>query len=312
MDRRTPRSEELKMHAPQALYLDLLKKSLTFLLWPEPPRPISLFFPRPWYRQILAAASLWCAKRLGLQLARVTKTTEAAREGGRTWPVYAHTMVGLHRLDSLQACIEAVLRDEVPGDLIETGVWRGGASIFMRGVLASADVTDRKVYVADSFRGLPAPKPGLHAADHRDEHHRMKYLAVSQDEVRANFERYGLLDEQVVFLEGWFSDTLPAAPIAKLAILRLDGDMYESTIDALNSLYPKLSPGGYCIIDDYLLRGCRAAVDDYRRDHAITESIEDIDGMAALWRKDGATVHTNGPLSDIGLRTDTQHRRNPI
>lgn len=179
------------MRRPQMLYLDLLKKSLTFLLWPEPPRPISLLDPRPWYRQAFVAALLWVTERLGLQLARVTEIPEAARAGGRIWPVYAHTMIGRRRLDSLQACIEAVLRDAVPGDLIETGVWRGGASIFMRGVLAAAEVTDRKVFVADSFQGLPAPKPGLYAADRGDEHHRMKYLAVSLSEVRANFERYG-------------------------------------------------------------------------------------------------------------------------
>ena len=63
--------------------------------------------------------------------------------------------------------------------------------------------------------------------------------------VKANFEKYGLLDAQVVFLKGWFKDTLPAAPIGKLAVMRLDGDMYESTMDALKSLYPELSPGGY-------------------------------------------------------------------
>jgi hypothetical protein len=86
-------------------------------------------------------------------------------------------------------------------------------------------------------------------------------------------------------LKGWFSDTLPKAPIERLAILRLDGDMYGSTMDALNALYSKLSPGGYCIIDDFHLDGCRKAVEDFRRDHSITAPIQEIDWAGRFWRK---------------------------
>ena len=89
-------------------------------------------------------------------------------------------------------------------------------------------------------------------------------LAPGSAEVRRNFERYGLLDDQVVFLKGWFKDTLPKADIGALSILRLDGDMYQSTMDALNALYPRVSPGGYCIIDDYALPNCQKAVDEFR------------------------------------------------
>jgi predicted O-methyltransferase YrrM len=85
------------------------------------------------------------------------------------------------------------------------------------------------------------------------------FLAVSREDVERNFAKYGLLDDRVVFLQGWFKDTLPSAPIGKIALLRLDGDMYESTMDALQNLYPKLSPGGYCIIDDFF-GPCRLAV----------------------------------------------------
>ena len=77
-------------------------------------------------------------------------------------------------------------------------------------------------------------------------------LAVPEEEVKANFRRYGLLDDQVRFLPGWFKDTLQDAPIDRIAVLRLDGDLYESTIQALDALYPRVSPGGFCIIDDYL------------------------------------------------------------
>ena len=83
--------------------------------------------------------------------------TLGQREEGRMWPGYAHTMIGLKRLDNLQFCVESVIREGIDGDLIETGVWRGGACIFMRAILAAYAIEDRKVYVADSFEGMPKP-----------------------------------------------------------------------------------------------------------------------------------------------------------
>lgn len=196
------------------------------------------------------------------------------------WTTRGHTMIGMRRLNNLQACIEDVLRNGVPGDFMETGVWRGGACIFMRALL-KADYNShdhfhaletRSVWVADSFQGLPPPNPEKYPADNRNRLYEIKELAVSLEEVTANFAKYDLLDEQVKFLPGWFRDTLPKAPIKQLAILRLDGDLYESTIDALTHLYPKVSKGGYVIVDDYgLIWGCRKAVDDYRAEHGITD-----------------------------------------
>lgn len=111
-------------------------------------------------------------------------------------------------------------------------------------------------------------------------------LAVSADTVRAAFERYGLLDDRVRFLEGWFSDTLPSAQIEQLAVLRLDGDLYESTIDALHALYPKLSVGGFVIVDDYgAWEPCRRAVDDFRSAHGISEEITKVDWTGVHWRR---------------------------
>jgi predicted O-methyltransferase YrrM len=108
-------------------------------------------------------------------------------------------------------------------------------------------------------------------------------LAVSIDEVKSNFEKYGLLDEQVNFLPGWFRDTLPNAPFKQLALIRLDGDMYESTMDALTALYPKLSSGGYLIVDDYALSGCKQAIHDYRSANNISEEIRRIEGYGAVY-----------------------------
>ena len=115
----------------------------------------------------------------------------------------------------------------------------------------------------------------------------LDWLGVPLEEVKRTFERYGLLDEQVQFLVGWFAKTLPQAPIDELALIRLDGDMYGSTMDALSALHPRLSFGGYVIVDDYWLPGCRAAVDDYRREHGITDKIRPVDRAIAYWRRGG-------------------------
>jgi O-methyltransferase len=218
---------------------------------------------------------------------------EQDRLEGHDWPLLAQTMAGMKRLDHLQHCVETILADGIPGDFIETGVWRGGSSIFMRAVLKAHDVGDRMVWVADSFQGLPAPDASKYPADAGDEHYTKQQLAISLETVKGNFERYDLLDDQVRFLKGWFKDTLPAAPIEKLALVRLDGDLYESTLDALNSLYPKLQPGGFLVIDDYgALANCRQAVHDYRDHHGITEPIERIDWTGAFWRRNGPASAT--------------------
>lgn len=208
------------------------------------------------------------------------------RVSGLDWPARAHSMIGLRRLDNIQVCAAEVLANDIPGDFMETGVWRGGATIFMRALLKAYGEQTRKVWVADSFEGLPAPDSEKYPVDKNDPHHTYKFLAVSVEEVAQNFARYGLLDGQVKFLKGWFAESLPAAPIDKLALLRLDGDMYGSTWDALTNLYPKLSPGGYIIIDDYALRGCKAAVDDFRALNGIQKPFERVDWTGIFWRKE--------------------------
>ena len=209
------------------------------------------------------------------------------RERGLDWPAYAESMIGLKRMENLEFCVNDTIKNDIPGDLIETGVWRGGSVIFMRALLKVAGVTDKTVWVADSFEGLPKPDEDKYAADKGDIHHTLSdILAISEEQVRNNFKKFGLLDEQVKFLKGWFKDTLPTAPIEKLSVLRLDGDMYESTIQALDFLYPKLSIGGYLIIDDFdVVPGCKQAVMDYRQQHNISENIIDIDGSGSFWKR---------------------------
>jgi O-methyltransferase len=269
------------------LYLDLLARTLTRALFEDNDRVVGIQSSSSPSRLARAADRL--APHLGkarLELVRKRPYDREARENGRDWPARAETMVGLKRLANVRFCIESVLADDIPGDIIETGVWRGGMAIFMRGVLKAHGVIDRKVWVADSFQGCPPPAPFRYPPDRGWNLTRFEILSVGVEQVRQNFERYGLLDDQVEFIVGWFRDTLAHAPIDKLAVLRLDGDLYESTIQALEPLYPKLSTGGYCIIDDYgVIDACAAAVTDYRKAHGIDEEIVDIDGVGAFWRK---------------------------
>lgn len=287
-----------------AMYLDLMKQSLTDSIYIND--PLAMYdFCRPrtnktarwklygvaFLEKLLSPFKIRLVRPYviqGVGDSTLLSTDELLdiRRTGRDWPVRAHTMIGLKRLDNLQFCVETVLNDQVRGDLIETGVWRGGSCIFMRSILKAYGDTTRSVWVADSFAGLPRPSAEIYTADAGDGFHTcVNYLGVSREAVEKNFRSYNLLDGQVHFLEGWFKDTLPSAPIDHLAILRLDGDMYESTIQALEALYSKLSFGGFVIIDDYFLGPCRQAVADFRSRNCINDTIIDIDGMGAFWRK---------------------------
>lgn len=208
------------------------------------------------------------------------------RRLGLDWPSTAMTMVGRKRLHNFRKLVERVIRGNVPGDIIETGVWRGGASIMARAVLDAWQAGDRKVIVADSFEGLPPPSPGQWPADEASDLHTYGELAVSLEQVQANFEQFGLLDEQVVFLKGWFRDTMSKVESSRLAIIRLDGDMYESTIDPLVHLYDRLSEGGWVIVDDYgVIPACKQAVHDFFEMKGIQPRLRAIDGIGVFFRK---------------------------
>jgi O-methyltransferase len=272
------------MSAPEEhLYLDLLKQCLTRSLFPETYRALSP--TGSWTRSTLYSKVSQLLERNQLALVRRVPFDPTARAEGRDWPPEAETMIGARRLDNLQSCVTDVVRREIPGDLIEAGVWRGGATILMRAVLKAFGDTQRCVWVADSFQGVPYRDPS-YPADRDDR--LAGQLAVSLDEVKANFRRYGLLDDQVKFLLGWFRDTLPDARIEHLALMRLDGDLYESTIIGLRSLYPKLSPAGYVIVDDYWEHektGASVAVDDFRSEQGITTPLERVDWASVFWQK---------------------------
>jgi hypothetical protein len=256
----------MTMTTPDAgvLYLDLLKRSLTnslFSVEPDANKKDDIRFIDGFLRHYIQAPAV--------------------------------SMLPLARLENLEHCVRRVIEDKTPGDLIETGVWRGGATIFMRAVLKLSGETGRNVWVADSFEGLPEPDAEKFPLEAKAYHgpvmaKAMKRLEASLEDVKANFAAYRLLDDQVRFLKGWFKDTLPTAPIERLAVMRLDGDYYDSTRDALVNLYDKLSAGGFCIIDDYGEDGwtyCRKAVDEFRAERGIVEPMVQVDASCWYWRR---------------------------
>ncbi len=271
------------------LYLELMKRTLTGALAEDNDSILGGVRTQgsSSFKKRLADSVGRAVGRLNFEVAYRKPYDPKLRELGQDWPSRAESMIGLKRMTNLQRCVSSVVTEGVEGDLIETGVWRGGACIFMRAVLKAYGDTSRTVWVADSFQGLPKPNAAEFPADAGDTHHVLGGLGVSVEQVRHNFERYGLLDNQVQFLVGWFKDSLPTAPLEKLAVARLDGDMYESTVQAIEALYPKLSVGGYLIVDDFGSHVSQAqqAVHDYRAQHGITDAIVDIDGTGAYWRK---------------------------
>lgn len=218
-------------------------------------------------------------------LCRKATSNVQLREQGLDFPTYAETMVGLKRLENIEHCLNEIIRNKIPGDVIETGVWRGGASIYAKAVLKVNGIEDKKVWVADSFQGLPEPDGEKYPEDKEDTLFQLEVLRVEEEEVRQNFEKYDLLDDKVIFLKGWFKDTLPTLKNEKFSLIRLDGDMYESTMNGLENLYPLLAKGGYLIIDDFALQNCKQAVLDYRAKHNIEAEMIKIDWTGVYWKK---------------------------
>ena len=190
------------------------------------------------------------------------------------------TLLTKKQLDLIENCVLAVEKKGVPGDFIEAGIWRGGAVILMRALLKAYGIADRKIYAADSFAGIPK-----NASNRNDpvDNWSDRWVATLP-EVRQNIERFGLLDDRIVFTVGFFADSLKTLAGKRFALIRLDSDSYDSVMTSLDYLYPMVSKGGVVIVDDWHLMGCRQAVLDYRTRHGIEEDILTYD-QNAYWLK---------------------------
>jgi len=203
---------------------------------------------------------------------------------------------GYERLKRVQDLYETVRNDNIEGDLVECGVWRGAITIYMRALLKAYGDENRNVWVSDSFSGVPnteQQKKHPSVQNIPDEIQRMdekqwggrvmeraidggmvekNFLTVEGQLVQDNFRRFDLFDDKVKFLPGWFSESLPQADkngLSKIAILRVDGDLYSSTMDVLVNLYQSVVPGGFLIFDDYNIGQSRKAIHDFFKQHGL-------------------------------------------
>lgn len=267
-------------------YLDLLKSALVNTHYAEHELRIE------WLERHGAATDIASARTLrDIRYAEAKDFAEllACKADGRNWKGrvtrFSHTMVGMRRLQNLEWCAARVFLDGVAGDFMEAGVCQGGASIFMRALQVAHHEDHRRIWVADSFQGLPEPSSEFDQG-YEFQEARQPWLAATLEAVQDNFRTYGLLSEQVRFLPGWFADTLEGAPVEALAVLRIDADLYASTRDVLLALYDKVASGGFIIVDDYhAFPPCRRAVDEFREQRGITEPLIRIDWTAIFWRK---------------------------
>lgn len=272
-------------HQSSSPYLELLKKVLIDYdkIGSFEYHPLNIVNPN-WKTFFLYPIDKLLRKR-NFSIGKLKYVDKEERLNGLDWPANAKTMIGYKRLSNIEHCIRIIEKESIEGDLIETGVWRGGAAIFMKAVLNELKMKDRNVWLADSFMGIPAPKKE-YPEDKVSKLHQHPIFKISKEEVENNFRRFDLFDDSIKFLEGWFDQTLTNAPIEKLSLLRLDGDLYESTYVALKYLYTKLSLGGFVIIDDYnAFQFCKKAVDDFRFENKIEEEMFEIDQEAVYWRK---------------------------
>ncbi len=225
-------------------YLDLLEKTLLYSFWPEPLVHES--------GSVLHGGSI--------------VTDEQRLSGTATWPAYAFTMIGQKRLRNIRDLCDLVDEENIPGGFCECGVWRGGACIYARACLEAG----RTVWVCDSFSGMPpsAAEPWWN---------NLHFIKVSKQEVESNFNRFEL-NQNVRFVEGDFENSL--GEVETLSILRLDADMYSSTLASLRSLWPKLSVGGFLIIDEYqIVPECNKAVADYFGEKLPAMNVIDASGV---------------------------------
>jgi len=231
-------------------------------------------------------AELSVHPRLRLNKLAVNSFSFKKRVDGDDWTYAGDTMIGWKRIDNIAAILADVIQNGIEGDYIETGVWRGGASVFAKGVLSVMEQNSTRIsYVCDSFRGLPPGDKKLHKNDAGWD--TTKYLEVPLEIVANNFMKFGLMDPNVVFAKGFFNETMPPLSrlIKKLSVMRLDGDMYESTVDVLYHMYDKLSVGGYVIMDDWTGFPSEDACRDFFKVHGINPEIKKIDEKGAYWQK---------------------------
>ena len=262
--------------SPEAgMYLDLLRRCLTREIFNDEDLVFAPARGLTWKgRAIRRALGVVKHPRI-VRLIHNPQRLEDKLEGVG-WPRSAEVMCGSRRLEFLQKTLYAIEREGIDGDFFEGGCWRGGAVILMMAALRALRGQHRRlVWAADSFEGYPAPTANS-SQDDKDLYEERAYFHVTRSEFEQNLERYGVHGPELRVLEGYFDKSLPAAPIERLALIRIDIDGYEGVRAILENLYPKLVPGGFVVVDDYLAIGARRAIDEYIAKHRLENELHTI------------------------------------
>lgn len=231
--------------------------------------------------------------KIGLTLQLILDTRTSFKYKQLLWQVRNNTMVNYSRLVNVLTATDSVAANNVVGDYVECGVWKGGCSALLA-YQAREEGNNRVTYLFDSFEGLPEPTiedgQGAHTfaeGKNTGDLSSINKNVGTQDEVQRLFANLNLTNYKII--KGWFQNTLPENKdaIDSIAILRLDGDWYESTKVCLEHLYDKVSIGGYILIDDYnFWPGCKKAIDEFFGNRGIIPEIKRIDASGIYIRKE--------------------------
>ena len=222
-----------------------------------------LFIRKAWWNEVVPKTIRQHVGKAGSRSA-----SSAALRAPTSWCLQCQTMLGDFAFFQVFELAKSIFETRIRGDFVETGVWRGGMSIFMQGMLfAYGEEHNRSMHVCDSFEGLPAEDKRYKGNDAVSKAHLWKFIKVSKEEVIRNFQNYDLLLPNVYFVKGFFKESMPElrSRLDTISLLRLDGDMFSSTWEVLEALYFKVSLDGYVIIDDWHWESCRRAVVAFRK-----------------------------------------------
>lgn len=202
------------------------------------------------------------------------------------------TMVSKERQYALYKAVEYVVKAKIPGDFVECGVWRGGNGMLIAHTLKKFGVTNRKIYLYDTYEGMAEPESidvnvndGTRASTYwkKQKKEGEKWCYASFEEVRQNMRRTRYPEKNIVLVKGKVEDTIPKTIPARIAVLRLDTDWYSSTKHELHHLYPRLSRKGVLLIDDYGgWEGARRAVDEYFKKQPVLLHRDDGTGRSCV------------------------------
>jgi len=210
-----------------------------------------------------------------------------------------YSLVTKERFDTIDIIKDDIYTNNIDGDVVECGVWKGGMSIYL-----SYLFLDKKIWVCDSYEGfqpLSISQYAYNGNERHDENFDKNHpnavpnnmsIKISLDEVKSNFKQFGLVDDDIIFLKGWVKDTLnpKTCKIDKISVLRIDVDSYSATLEVLVNLYDKVVSGGYIIFDDSALHECKDAIREFERIKNIKFNFMYPDGDVDNNLKNGAYI----------------------